>query len=270
MSNLLKNLRNLSGKFAPELVYNYYLLQSKFKKFPFKLLLLSHMRSGSSLLTHLLNTSPEIAGIGEMWINYSSEKDFIKLLAKVHYKLRKFEISEKYILDKLCHNHLIENLDILLSDDVYIIFLIRSPERSLKSQLQLFPDWTDSQALEYYTNRLSMLEKYAKHINNKSRSAVVTYEQIVEQSDSVLQNLQTFLSLQTPLSKKYQLLPQTGNEFIGDTSDNIKAGYIKKTDPNPTITIKPEILKESWQAFHSCYFTLSNLCSKLQELEIKN
>jgi len=43
------------------------------------LLILSHMRSGSSLLTHLLNSNPEIIGYGETHIQYASEQDFKKL-----------------------------------------------------------------------------------------------------------------------------------------------------------------------------------------------
>ncbi|MDY7013544.1 MAG: sulfotransferase family protein, partial [Cyanobacteriota bacterium] len=55
-----------------------------FRLQPYRVLfILSHMRSGSSLLTHILNSNPEIIGYGETHLQYSSEADFKRLMLKV-------------------------------------------------------------------------------------------------------------------------------------------------------------------------------------------
>ncbi len=55
------------------------LLKSEKRKMLF---VCGHMRSGSSLLLHILNTNPEVLGFGEMHIKYHSEKDFGRAVFK--------------------------------------------------------------------------------------------------------------------------------------------------------------------------------------------
>jgi hypothetical protein len=50
-----------------------------------KLLLLGHMRCGSSLLTHILVDNPEIAGYGETHTRYNTSNDFEEWLYRSHY-----------------------------------------------------------------------------------------------------------------------------------------------------------------------------------------
>ena len=80
-------------------VHQYYQTRIDIPNDPYKILgrskldrilfVLSHMRSGSSLLTHILNTNNEIIGYGETHIKYSSELDFKALLSKVYLRFKK-------------------------------------------------------------------------------------------------------------------------------------------------------------------------------------
>jgi len=134
-----------------------------FRNKPLKiLLLLSHMRSGSSLLTHILNSNSEIIGYGETHLEYSSELDLKKLMLKVYFHgqefttiqdVEKLKMSEKYVLDKVLHNNKFLTADFLASDKIVTIFLLREPKRSLKSILELKPQWSESQVLNYYVER---------------------------------------------------------------------------------------------------------------------
>jgi len=252
----------LVNKYAQRLLYHYYSLAIPAQKTPTKLFILSHMRSGSSLLTHILNTNPEIAGYGETHIEYSSQKEFYALIAKVHVYLRKFIVSEKYILDKILHNDRLANTKLLTKEPrIYGIFLVREPQRSLASLMKLWSDWDENTALNYYTSRLHNLVSYAKLINDKSRSILLTYDQLVQESDQVLLALQKFLDVGQPFSSEYEVLPTTGLKYIGDSSANIKAGKIIKTSHDSKVKITPALLEQGWQAFHDCHAALSKSCS---------
>ncbi|MEQ9667096.1 sulfotransferase family protein [Coleofasciculus sp. G2-EDA-02] len=257
----LGGLRTLLGKSARRVAYHYY--SWTVRQPPLKLFLLSHMRSGSSLLTHILNTNPEILGFGETWIQYSSEENFNELIAEVHFSLRKFKISEKYILDKILHNHLIINPEILRSDQVYLIFLIREPQNTLPSILKLLPKIPEKTAFNYYTERLLTLEKYAQLVGNTQRNLVITYNQLCRQNELVFKALQDFIDVQHPFSEEYEVLKTTGRRGVGDPSSNIKAGKIMKSTQTQNRQISSELIEESMKIFDQCYINLSQSCSKV-------
>ncbi|MGV2388843.1 MAG UNVERIFIED_CONTAM: sulfotransferase [Microcystis novacekii LVE1205-3] len=49
------------------------------------------MRSGSSLLTHILNSNPEIIGFGETHLVYESEQDFKALMFQLYWTFERFK-----------------------------------------------------------------------------------------------------------------------------------------------------------------------------------
>lgn len=259
------NLRNFMSQVGRQSLYHYYLWHFKGKEPPLKLFILSHMRSGSSLLTHILNTNPEVLGFGETFTQYSSEKDFYQLMAEVHFTLRQFRVSETYLLDKILHDRihghgLINNSDILKSDKTFVIFLIREPESSLASMIKLMQNLNQEKALDYYTGRLLSLENYAKLIDNKDRCFLLTYDQLCHQTESVLKRLQEFLNVQHAFSEQYQILRTTGRKYVGDSSSKIQAGKIMKKNKTPDIHLLPHVIEKATKAFNQCYASLSDYC----------
>ena len=273
MPTLKKRLRNAVRDFKDEILYNYYWLrigtiadpyQILFRSQPYRILfILGHMRSGSSLLTLLLNANPEIIGYGETHINYRSETDFQRLLFKLYRKVRGLRMHHKYALDKVLHNSKILNRDVLLSDRLSSIFLIREPQKSLASIMGIKPKWSEEQALLCYTGRLSRLEDYATSINDRQRCFFATHDQLLNETESVFRKLQQFLDVEQPFSEEYNVLRTTGQRGIGDSSENIKAGKIIRGDRPSKIILSPESVKQGWRAFERCRATLSTYCQTI-------
>jgi hypothetical protein len=269
----IRNIKN-------QLVKQYFHTRIYGRKAPYQILLrnqdykilfiLSHMRSGSSLLSHILISNPEIIGFGESHLKYQSELDFKKLMMRVYFQhqefskipdhLYKFNMNHQYILDKVLHDQKFLTNDFLNSPQVYVIFLLRQPQQTIPSLLDLKPHWNQKDAYEYYRQRLLTLEKYAQIIVNAERTLLLTYNQILDQTFSVLKTLQQFLKTETEFSEKYQILKTTGQKNIGDYKGNIKAGKIVRTQRNINIQIDEEIIKKAEYSYQESTKTLSKYC----------
>ncbi|MDJ0713503.1 MAG: hypothetical protein QNJ54_04705 [Prochloraceae cyanobacterium] len=268
-----KSLRQYLRELKNEIVNNYYSFRIGtpnspyhvlFKKDPYKILfILGHMRSGSSLLTHLLITNPEIIGFGETHLTYSSEKDLKNLIFKVHSQVGDLKMDRKYVLDKILHNNKFIGGE-PFSKQVSSIFLIREPKRTISSILKLKPHWNQEEALGYYCRRLQKLENYARSINSKERSFFITHEQIINNTELVFKSLQNFLGVKQPFSEEYEVSNTTGMRFVGDSSENIKAGRIVRNYQREEISIPPELIEQGRQGFDRCYNTLSEYCDTIK------
>jgi hypothetical protein len=244
---------------------------------PYRILLvLSHMRSGSSLLTHLLNSNPEIIGYGETHIQYASEQDFKKLFVKVYLNsreftqiedLRKLQMNQNYVLDKVLHDNKFLTEDILNSQQVYAVFLLREPQRSLASIMDLKPHWDEEKACHYYINRLSSLVRYAQLINSKQRSLFLTYQQLLDHTDSVFTAFKDVLETREKFSEQYEVLRTTGMPSIGDSKGNIKAGRIIRNQRKLNHTISPDLIDKAKLQFEQCSEALSDYCSTIYHLD---
>ena len=225
---------------------------------PYKIIfILSHMRSGSSLFSHILNSNPEIIGYGETHINYQSEADLKALQFKVYWQLKNPQMCHTYILDKILHDHKIVNTDILRSPHIYTIFLIREPQKTLASILDIKPDWSEEKAVKYYCDRLETLGDYAKIIGDTRSYFFLTYDQLINGSEQVFLDLQKFLKTASGFSEEYQILKTTGKRGIGDSTEKIKAGRILKSERKLDITISPEASARAMQIFTKCQDQLS-------------
>ncbi len=273
MTSQVERMRQYFRDIKNNLANNYYQFrintdqdpyQIRFREKPFRILfILSHMRSGSSLLTHLLNSNPEIIGYGETHINYSSELDFKTLMFKVYWNIKNYQMDHKYLLDKVLHNHKFLTDNFLVSDQVYSIFLIREPQRTLASILEIKPHWSEEKALIYYQERLGVLESYARLINNKKQSFFITHEQLIDQTDLVFNGLKNFLETQESFSEQYETLRTTGRKGIGDSSENIKAGYIIRNRTQIDTKFSGELVEKATHSFKKCLTTLSIHCSTI-------
>ncbi|MEM9977073.1 MAG: sulfotransferase family protein [Cyanobacteria bacterium P01_D01_bin.2] len=233
------------------------------------------MRSGSSLLTHLLTTNPEVIGYGEIHTDYASAQDFKKLLKMVYWQgqdfyrlsdLRNLRMNHRYVLNKVLHNKKFLNHDFLQSEQIYAIFLLREPERSLASIADLKPHWNQQDSIEYYCERMAMLVEYAQLINNPQRTLVLTYEQMLDHTPQMLATLQQFLQTQTPFEEKYKILKTTGMRGVGDSKGSIKAGEIVRSQRQLTQTFSPQFLEQARQVYQHCHHQLVNLCQSCTAL----
>ncbi|NJL38808.1 MAG: sulfotransferase [Leptolyngbyaceae cyanobacterium SM1_4_3] len=270
-----QSLREAKNKF----VENYFQLSITLTQSPYKILLrndsykilflLSHMRSGSSLLTHILGSNPEIIGYGETHIQYFSEEDVQQLMLKIYLNvpefrrikdLKNFRMNHRYILDKVLHNNKFLDHSFLTSENIYVIFLLREPQRTLNSILDLKSHWSEEKALLYYSDRLKNLEMYAQIINNLDRAFFLTYEQLLNSTDLVLEKLQVFLKTEHPFTENYKVFKTTGQPGVGDSKENIKAGQILRHSRELSTHVSSTSIELAEKAFRDCVRTLSNYC----------
>jgi hypothetical protein len=144
--------------------------------------------------------------------------------------------------------------------------LLREPQKTLPSILGIKPHWSEEKAFSYYTDRLQSLKEYSQLIQsaNHSNSLLFTYDQLIDHSGSVFENLQTFLGTKQGFSEHYQTLNTTGMKGIGDSSDNIKAGKIIRKKSSLEISFSSALIQEALTHYHDAYSALAKNCQTIQ------
>ena len=193
------------------------------------ILILSHMRSYSTLLAHLLGSHPEIGGYAECSTAYRSRLGLFGLRCRLVFS-QGFG-RRRYALDKVLHDGYAISERVLRQPGVVPIILLRKPEPTIASIFTLGalagaqPWYTDPEAVtRYYVRRLSRLKDYAGW--TRDRAIVVRSEQLVHDPQPVLTRIAGELELNSPLSTKYQLFEHTGKPGYGDPSARILAGRV--------------------------------------------
>lgn len=223
---------------------------------PSYILLFAPMRSGSTLLTFLLCSHPEILGYGETHVVYRSPADFAELVARVCRAHGKERPERRYVLDKQLHNGLLRQPDCLDGADVTCLLLLREPRRTIRSIVhQLDSTWDD--AFTYYEERLAALASYVPHF---PRSAFLTYERLVGEPERALAGLTDFLGLSPPLSPEYQLQPLHDRKGVGDRSEAIRAGKILPNARELTVELPEARLAAAEAAYLRCRSALEQAC----------
>jgi hypothetical protein len=214
------------------------------------------MRSGSTLLAHILANNPEIAGAGEMHLRYQGESDLRNLVVETCQRLHKPVLTRRHIVDQINHDY-IDN-KVLLSQSVYKgIILIREPTGALKSTMKLF-DWSETQAAEYYIDRMERLAEYGPCL--AKRALLLEYNDLVENTKQTLGAVTTFLNLNMPLSSRYSV--HRASHRSGDPSDNLRSGRIVRT-PSHQFVLSPNIVSTATKAYRSCQEQLENTTHQL-------
>lgn len=214
--------------------------------------ILGHMRSGSTLLSHLLASHPEFVGAGETHLTYRTERDLPTLVLRTSELLHRPVLRESYVVDQINHPYLSE--DILKSSRIYkCIILIREPVATLKSMINL-AIWSEEEAVEIYTRRLETLEKYGTILG--PRALLLQYDELLDQTQRALDALTSFFELKTPLKPDYATHRMTKRiPGYGDPSPNIMAGQIIRTAPHKA-PVSSEGLNQATNAFQNCLTVL--------------
>lgn len=209
------------------------------------------MRANTSLFGHIMGSSTEISGYYEMHIGYYSWKSLIKQKIIFHSSHAE-EKSTKYYFDKVLHSEHELNETILNNKKCKYIFMLRSPERTIKSICTLYrrvdPKHEFSNvegASKYYINRINDIGKIFESIHNVENCYYVDAESLINEPDDTLNSLSEWLDLSMPLIPKYRQFKNTGVEKFGDSSEEITKGYISKSKDNyADINVPEAILNE--------------------------
>jgi len=219
------------------------------------------MRSGSTLLCHLLCSSGEIIGFGETHTNYYRRSDLAKLLVSVWIQTAKNPLQYENVLDKIVDNqHTL--CDAVLKDQrTRYVFLVREPLASMASLVAMrrqFHQGKESlqQSVEFatnhYANRLTQLAQVAKVVADPRRCLLVTHQQLLTETPLAFRAMETFLRLRNPLCEDYQVMPTTGRPGIGDPSSNILLGRISRSLPRKHVSLPPQVQTHLESCYQQC------------------
>ncbi|MCU7834374.1 MAG: hypothetical protein KZQ83_03890 [gamma proteobacterium symbiont of Taylorina sp.] len=211
-----------------------------------RIFLLSHMRANTSLIAHILGSHPQISGYYEMHLSYLCDDDFLKQ-QEVYSTQDSIKSSSRYLFDKLLHNDYQLLLDNFTTKQIKTLVSIRSADQTIKSIVNLFcnkninhPYADPEQATQYYIDRIKTLAEFCQH--NKGLYYYYDADYIRIEPQTILNHMQRWLELETPLTEQYQLFSLTGKARAGDSSIHLKKGIIVKRQNNYEHIAIPEHL----------------------------
>ena len=221
---------------------------------PEVLMLLGHMRSGSTLLLHLLINHPLIAGLGERNAFYYTPADFVRLAIATRVRQRLPLARLRYIVDQINHTRFTPDLALLSHRRVRLLFLVRRPVAAISSLLALAGTrglaWSVKQSFDYYVERLDSLAHMARMQSTPARAAFVTYEDLTERPRETLSRLQSMLSVEPAFSETYRIHEFTGRR--GDPNANIRSGRIGSASPLVHLDLPPDEVERATRAHAAC------------------
>jgi hypothetical protein len=238
------------------------------------LFVLSHMRSYSSLLAHLLGSSPEIDGYGETHVQYRGRLDLWRLHRRVQ-RSTGAPLRGRWLLDKILQNNIMPPDGVIPSDRMLTVIALRSPENTLRSIVTLLrgreqtpqvPAPSPELACDYYVSRLHRLRIDGERLGK--RSLYFDAEALVHRPQRTLAMLSEWLELRSPLAPDYKILPRTGEFGFGDPSRNIYSGRILSsaaTTVSAEMSLPKSILLEAQAAYERCRGSLLRHCHVVRD-----
>ena len=100
------------------------------------LFIISHMRSRSSVLSHILGSNPDVCGYAELHVPYRSRRALFTMRLMLSNDL-KCKLTNKYLLDKILHDRFFVADKIFTIAKPKVIFLLRDPESTFKSIIDM-------------------------------------------------------------------------------------------------------------------------------------
>lgn len=181
-------------------------------------LLLSHMRCGTSALTHVLTSHPAIKGYGECHIPYRARPPAGRLAINLA-KRRIHPFGGQYLFDKILHNDHDDAVDSSFFESK-AIFMIREPLSACASMMHLKSVYgktevTPDERLSYYTGRLRQLQELWLKFTPANRF-FVQYENLVKEPDLQMKAISKLLQLNEPLQNHYSREPISKEDGSGD------------------------------------------------------
>jgi hypothetical protein len=252
---------------------NIFLMDPSLFKLHRYLFVLSHARSYSTLLCHILGSHGQISGYIESGRPYETAVDLYRLNAN-SCESGNYRNDCKYVVDKLLYNELTVSDQILGLSRVTPIFVVREPEPSIVSLtrmrvreheqgLQNWPEGTDraaaaASAARYYIGRLEMLQSLCERLESLGGRGILLHARsLLDDTAGTLRFLERALKLDGPLGEEYQVFERTGKPGHGDTSTMIRTGYVVRDHPKQEeIGIPADLLARAMDTYMKCMNSL--------------
>jgi hypothetical protein len=236
------------------------------------LFVLTHARSYSTLLCHILGSHPQICGYSEAMIRYETAADLIQLNCRVS-QAGNYRSDCEYVVDKLLYDNFGVSDVVLRMPRVTPLLIIREPGSAIASLVRMrareyeqgIADWTGGVidrarnaelAAVYYISRLGTLRAMVARLEAMGkRGLFVTAERLMAETATIFRWLEHELALSEPLREEYRLFPKTGAVGAGDTSATIRSGRIirdRDDREEAPISIPRDLLERARTAHAEC------------------
>ncbi|BAO75194.1 hypothetical protein WPG_0964 [Winogradskyella sp. PG-2] len=207
---------------------------------------MAHVRSGSSLVTHILCTNNEILGFGEYSYKILDENDLVAFNFDVRRKSRAFLSKQAYITNQINGSNCFPDKHLLKLKRLKFIFLIRRPQEAISSMYQLSKRFnqthlTPEKLVDEYCKQVNYLMKL-KDTVSEDQYFFLTYEALIKNPGKQLNSISSFLKLNQSLSPEYNL--QKFTHHSGDPSEHICSRKIKTTK-SPQIKLDKVLLERA-------------------------
>lgn len=226
---------------------------------PAALLILGHMRSGSTLLLHSLMTNPEISAVGERGKVYACQADRARLhiAARLAHGLPLRHL--RYVADQVNHDYLTPDACLLREAEIRVLFLLRQPEATIASIVDVYRryhplPWSVSRAVDYYVQRLETLAILGAAPSGRTSAALIRYEDLAARPNETLEALQRFLQLAHGFSRTYPIHRFTRTR--GDPGPNIATGRILSSTAGAAIDLSEFESERIRNAYAQCSVAL--------------
>lgn len=243
-------------------------LLQKFRKPPVRyIFIISAMRSGSTLVQHIVGQQKHVLSAGETKIEYVDAGKLADLREHVFaYNAvpENEQASEDWIyLEKCVHDRYLPAIRPVERPDMRFIFILRQPHASLSSLLEL-KNWPYTESLEsaawYYTERPKVMVRLAREVNRPENAYFLTYEDFLENTERHLRGLTAFLGMPEPLTQEYRKQKWTAKLSLGDVSSNIKTQQVVANEREKLVDLPGELAQQLNRAFSDSCRELASIC----------
>ena len=217
-------------------------------------------RSGTSLLTYVLCSNPEISGYGESHTAYHDCSNIEQHVAEIYWQQRSLDIKETYFLDKVVYNRHIPDIDVIESHPTCWVFILRDPVSTIAST-QRYVKCSEAEAVEHYLARVKQLRENAIAINSAERAIFITYEALTKSTKQTLKSLSDFLTLKESLSDEYHL-PKAATEWrVSDQSERLRENKISSKTTQYSSVLQAQHSESIWDAYAETIKCFQQYCT---------
>lgn len=192
-------------------------------------LILGHMRSGSTALANVMCAHPEVSGYGEAHVRYDGRRALGRLVLN-QARRRGLKVRARYLFDKVLHDAYDEAAPPEMFEAA-AIFLARPPAASIRSIVNLaervgLKDWrTAPEAADYYEARLARLLTLHERFPAARRIAL-THATLTGEPEGALARVGRMLALERPLANAYGTTASASLSGAGDPLQSARHGRI--------------------------------------------
>ena len=181
--------------------------------------IIGHMRCGSTALSNVLCSRPEVSGYGEAHVAYG-DRSALGILALNQFRRGAWRAGATRLFDKILHSRYDTQADPAFFSS-RAIFVFRAPQPSILSIRTMFdaigsdeyPD--DRAAASYYRERMTDLMALWDRFPADRRIGV-THERLTANPDRELTRLSHFLGFARPLENRYSSKKASQRRGAGD------------------------------------------------------